>query len=154
MCAQSLSHFQLFVTPWTVAHQAPLSMGFSRQEYWSGLPCPPLGIFPTQGSNPGILHCRQILYQGSPYTKIILLHLVQALMCFSLFVLILRLIMFTHCLENSAVATGLEKISFHSNLKERQCQRMFKVLHNYTHLTRQQSNAQNSSSQASAIREL
>ena len=36
-----LSHFscvQLFLTPWTVAHQAPLSMGFSRQEYWSGLP--------------------------------------------------------------------------------------------------------------------
>ena len=38
-------------------------------------------------------------------------------------------------LENSAVATGLEKISFHSNLKERQCQRMFKLLHNCTHLT-------------------
>ena len=39
-----LSHFsrvRLLVTPWTVAHQAPLSMGFSRQEYWSGLPCPP-----------------------------------------------------------------------------------------------------------------
>ena len=37
----SLSHVQLFVTPpWTVAHQAPLSMGFSRQEYWSGLPVP------------------------------------------------------------------------------------------------------------------
>ena len=35
------SHVQLFVTPWTVALQAPLSMGFSRQEYWSGLPCPP-----------------------------------------------------------------------------------------------------------------
>ena len=35
------SHVQLFVTPWTVAYQAPLSMGFSRQEYWSGLPCPP-----------------------------------------------------------------------------------------------------------------
>ena len=34
------SHVQLFVTPWTVARQAPLSMGFSRQEYWSGLPCP------------------------------------------------------------------------------------------------------------------
>ena len=32
---------QLFVTPWTVAHQVPLSMGFSRQEYWSRLPCPP-----------------------------------------------------------------------------------------------------------------
>ena len=44
-------------------------------------------------------------------------------------------------LENSAVATGLEKVSFHSNPKERQCQRMFKLLHNCTHLTCQQSNA-------------
>ena len=56
MCAQSLSCVRLFVTPWTVAHQAPLSMGFSRQEYWSGLPFPPLGIFLTQGSNLGFLH--------------------------------------------------------------------------------------------------
>ena len=40
MCAQSLSHVQLFITPWTVAHQALLSMEFSRQEYWSGLPFP------------------------------------------------------------------------------------------------------------------
>ena len=41
-CVLSLfSHVGLFVTPWTVARQAPLSMGFSRQEYWSGLPCPP-----------------------------------------------------------------------------------------------------------------
>ena len=41
-----LSHFggvRLFATPWTIAHQSPLSMGFSRQEYWSGLPCPPPG---------------------------------------------------------------------------------------------------------------
>ena len=38
MCVQSLSCVRLFATPWTVAHQAPLSMGFSRQEYWSGLP--------------------------------------------------------------------------------------------------------------------
>ena len=37
------------VTPWTVAHQASLSMGFSRQEYWSGLPCPPPGGFPDPG---------------------------------------------------------------------------------------------------------
>ena len=50
------------VTPWTVAPQAPLSMGFSRQEYWSELPCPSPGIFPTQGSNLGLPHCRQILY--------------------------------------------------------------------------------------------
>ena len=49
-------------TPWTVACQASLSMGFSRQEYWSGLPFPSPGIFPTQGSNPGLLHSRQILY--------------------------------------------------------------------------------------------
>ena len=38
MCAPSLSHVQLFVTPWTVASNVPLSMGFSRQEHWSGLP--------------------------------------------------------------------------------------------------------------------
>ena len=41
----------LFSTPWTVARQPPLSMRFSRQEYWHGLSCPPPGIFLTQGSN-------------------------------------------------------------------------------------------------------
>ena len=103
-----LSHVscvQLSVTPWTMALQAPLSMGFSRRKYWSGLPHPPPGdlpnpgieprspalqahslpaepqgkpkntgvgslsllqrIFPTQESNQGLLHCRQILYQLS-----------------------------------------------------------------------------------------
>ena len=47
-----LSHFspvRLFVTLWTVPHQAPLSMGFSRQEYWSGLPGPPPGGLPDPG---------------------------------------------------------------------------------------------------------
>ena len=43
------SHVQLFATPWTVARQAPLSMGFSRREYWSGLPCPPPGDLPDPG---------------------------------------------------------------------------------------------------------
>ena len=57
-------------------------------------------------------------------------------------------------LENSAVATGVKKVSFHSNLKERQCQRMFKLLNNCTHFTCQQYNAQNSSSQASTVCEL
>ena len=52
MHAQSLSHVQLFVTPWTVAHQAPLSMGLSRQEYWSGLPFPPPGNLPDPGIKP------------------------------------------------------------------------------------------------------
>ena len=44
-----LSHVRLFVTLWTVARQAPLSMGFSRQDYWSGLPCPPPGDLPNLG---------------------------------------------------------------------------------------------------------
>ena len=52
-------------------------------------------------------------------------------------------------LENSAVVTEPEKVNFHTNPKERQCQRMFKLLHNCTHLTCQQSKAQNSPSQAS-----
>ena len=46
---KSLSHVRLFVTPWTVAHQAPPSMGFSRQEYWSGLPFPSSGDLPDPG---------------------------------------------------------------------------------------------------------
>ena len=51
---QSLSHVQFFVTPWTgVAHQAPLSMGLSRQEYWSGLPFPPPGDLFKPGIEPG-----------------------------------------------------------------------------------------------------
>ena len=47
-----LSRVQLFATPWTVAHQAPLSMGFSRQEYWSGLPFPSPGDLPDPGIEP------------------------------------------------------------------------------------------------------
>ena len=46
MCAQSFSCVRLFATPWTVACQPPLSTGFSRQEYWSGLPFPPPGDLP------------------------------------------------------------------------------------------------------------
>ena len=81
---KSLSCVRLLATPWTAAYQAPPSMGFSRQEYWSrvllpspkntGVGCQFLlqGIFPLRGSNPGLLHCRQILYclsyQGSPRT--------------------------------------------------------------------------------------
>ena len=53
---KSLCRVWLFATSWTVACQALLSMRFSRQECWSVLP------FPTQGSNPGLPHCRQVLY--------------------------------------------------------------------------------------------
>ena len=74
---KSLSRVRLFATPWTVAHQAPPSMEFSRQEYWSGLPFPSPGDFPGPEIEPGLLYCRQTLYhlshQGSPclvfYTK-------------------------------------------------------------------------------------
>ena len=72
--AQMLRCVQLFVTPWTIAHQSSLSMGFSRQEHWSGLPLPPPGEFPypriapgspawqadslpTEASESPILHC-------------------------------------------------------------------------------------------------
>ena len=62
------SHFSsvwLFSTSWTVAHQAPLPMGFSRQEYWSWLPCPLQGIFLTQESNPYLLGLQH--WQAGPY---------------------------------------------------------------------------------------
>ena len=61
----SVNHVQLFATPWAIACQAPLSTGFSRQEYWSGLPFLSLGDLPDQELNPGLLHCRQILYHLS-----------------------------------------------------------------------------------------
>ena len=51
-CVCVLSHVQFFVTPWTVACQAPLSMGFSTQKYWSGLPCPPPGDLHDAGMEP------------------------------------------------------------------------------------------------------
>ena len=49
---KSLSHVWLFVTPWTVAYQAALPMGFSKQEYWSGLPFPSPGDLPNPGIEP------------------------------------------------------------------------------------------------------
>ena len=59
------SHVQFFASLWNVAHQAPLFMGFSRQVYWSGLPCPLPGYIPIQGSNSYhlcFLNFRRILY--------------------------------------------------------------------------------------------
>ena len=63
------------VTPWTGACQAPLSMGFSRQEYWSWLPILLQGIFPTKGLNPSILHllhCRWIVYHWATREALVL----------------------------------------------------------------------------------
>ena len=66
---ESLSHVRPCVTPWTVALQTPLCMGFSRQEYWSGLPFPSPGDLPDLELNLSVVHGRQILYglshQGS-----------------------------------------------------------------------------------------
>ena len=53
MKLKSLSRVQLFAIPWTVAYQASQSMGFSRQEYWSGLPFPSPGDLPDPGIEPG-----------------------------------------------------------------------------------------------------
>ena len=60
-----LRHFirvQLFATLWAVAHQASLSMGFLRQEYWSGLPCPPPGDLLIPGTEPTSLHLLSLLH--------------------------------------------------------------------------------------------
>ena len=64
-----LSHFsrvQLCVTLWAVAGQAPLSMRFSRQEYWSGLPCPPPGDLPDAGIEPRSLSLQADYLQSKP----------------------------------------------------------------------------------------
>ena len=68
---ESLSGVQLFATLWTVARQAPLSMGFSRQEYWSGLPFPSPGDLPDPGIEPGspALQADTLTFEppGKPY---------------------------------------------------------------------------------------
>ena len=65
-----LSRVRLFATPGTIACQAPLSMRFSKQEYWRGLPFPSPGDLLNPGIKPGLPHCRRILFQlshqGSP----------------------------------------------------------------------------------------
>ena len=59
---KSLSLVRLSATPWTLAYQAPPSMGFSRQGYWSGLPFPSPEDLPDPQIKPGLPHCRQTLY--------------------------------------------------------------------------------------------
>ena len=67
-CLEHVCVLQLFAAPWTVAHQAPLSMGFSRQEYWSGLPCPPSGDFPDPGIEPVSPYIgRRVLYHSTTW---------------------------------------------------------------------------------------
>ena len=72
-CVQSLSCIQLFAAPWTVALLAPLSLKFSRQEHWSGVPFPIPRDLPSQGSNPSLLHWQMdslpLVPSGSPILK-------------------------------------------------------------------------------------
>ena len=64
LCDPMDCSLRLFATPWTVAYQAPLSMGLFRQEYWKGLPCPPPRDFPNPGTGPVSVSCtgRRVLY--------------------------------------------------------------------------------------------
>ena len=84
VCVCVLSRVRLFATLWTVAHQAPLSMGFSRQEYWSRLPCPPPGDLPDPGIKPASLYVscigRQVTQAGYlhlPLAPISYFHAIQ-----------------------------------------------------------------------------
>ena len=77
----------LFATAWTVAHQAPLSMGFSRPEYWSGLPFPSPEDLPDPGS---LLHCRQILYHWAVGEAILFTFFISNLFYLFLAVMCLR----------------------------------------------------------------
>ena len=84
MKVKSLSWVQLFATPY-ITCQAPPSVGFSRQEYWSGLPFPSAGIFLTQGLNPGLPHCRQTLHHLSHQGILIYIYTYMYFFFFCLF---------------------------------------------------------------------
>ena len=66
---KSLSHVRIFEISWTVAHQAPQSMEFSRKEYWSGLPFPPPGHLPNPGIKPGSPTLRANVLPSEPPGK-------------------------------------------------------------------------------------
>ena len=74
-----------FVTLWTVTHQAPLSMEFSRQEYWSGLPCPPAGDLPDPGIEPVNPALAKGFFTSEPHGKPLRLNFVQLLSRVQLF---------------------------------------------------------------------
>ena len=78
---KSLSRVLLFATPWTVAYQAPPSMGFSRQEYWSGLPFPSPGGLPDPGIEPRSPTLEADALTSEPPGKTLLSKLVYVCMC-------------------------------------------------------------------------
>ena len=72
------SHVRLFATPWTVAHQAPLLTGFSRPEYWSGLPFPSPGDLPQLGH---MVAVKQFRRQGWQFKKVLTAHQLESWGC-------------------------------------------------------------------------
>ena len=72
-----------FKTPWIEVCQAPLSMGFSRQEYWNGLPCPPPEDLPDQGLNPCLLYYMQIVYHWATWEAHVYPFIITFLLCWS-----------------------------------------------------------------------
>ena len=85
--------------PTTAACRAPLSMGFSRQEYWSGCHALLQGIFLTLGSNPGLLHCRWILYHLSHQGTLYLLRRKLFFVYHMLLIFLFVFSMFSFCLN-------------------------------------------------------
>ena len=114
MKVKSLSRIRLFVTPWTVTYQAPPSMGFSRQGYWSGVPSPSLGDLPDPGLEPRspALQADALLSElvGKPYIPYIVQYiLVVYFMHNSLYLLIsypcfasLPFLLATACMQASS----------------------------------------------------
>ena len=117
------------------AYPAPLSMGFSRQEYWSGFPLPSLRAN-IVNLEPDNLECEvKWALVSNTMNKAsggdgIPVELFQILKDDAV-----KVLHSVWNLENSAVTTGLQKVSFYSNPKERQRQRMLKIPHNCIHLT-------------------
>ena len=129
------------MTPRTVTSQAPLSMELSRQEYWHGLSFTSPGDFSNPGFEPRsptlqaeslLVGYSQFARQWKWWNSSWAISNPERWCCES------AALNMPANLETSAKATGPEKVSFHSNPKEGQCQRMFKLLHNYAHFTCQQ----------------
>ena len=138
----------LFETPWIIARQDPLSMDFSDKNTRVGSHAPLQGIFSTQGLNlHSYISCigRQVLHTSATWKATDFRKQNTTFYSSTFYSIVISnpkrwcyenaALNMTANLENSAVATGPEKVSFHSNPKERQCQRMLKLLHNCTHLT-------------------
>ena len=121
-----LSHFncvQLFATLWTVAHRAPLSMGFSRQKYWSGLTCLPWGIFPTQALKLRFLHLQYWQAESLPLALIPLLRALWPWSLHDLITLLLNLGLLPSCTAKPIYVSRLRwrrVLCLHQGTKQRE----------------------------------